>query len=188
MFSQLHAEWGDISDVVAGLAVSTLYFWTSIVSDEVKVVSSLAVVSILYDIGYSAIWLNIYTSNKIKVSERFQCEILYRLIVKIWRGTCAIALRFVHDQKRWPYSIVIIDYQLIVIQTPSLLRQNLYTQSRWEVSISDAIQLGKKKLTESYPVGGAVKDVLSCSNLQPLSTTTLLGRIAFKEDLQSLWE
>jgi hypothetical protein len=46
--------------------------------------------------------------------------------------------------------------------------------------------LAKKKLTESNPAGGAVKDVLSCSNLQPLPTTTLLRRIAFKEDLQSL--
>ena len=45
-----------------------------------------------------------------------------------------------------------------------------------------------KKLTESYPAGGAVKDVLSCNNLQPLPTTTLLRRIAFKEDLQSLLE
>ena len=37
------------------------------------------------------------------------------------RGVRLIALRLVHDQKRWPYSIVIVDYQLVVIQTASFL-------------------------------------------------------------------
>ena len=45
-----------------------------------------------------------------------------------------------------------------------------------------------KTLTESNPAGGAVKVVLSWSNLHPLPTTTLLSRIAFSEDLQSFWE
>ena len=42
----------------------------------------------------------------------------------------AIALRLVHDQKRWPYSIVIVNHQLVVVQTSSFLGQNLlYTKS-----------------------------------------------------------
>ena len=58
-----------------------------------------------------------------------QYEILYTLFKKSLSGY-DIALRLVHDQKRWPYSIVVVDYQLVVIQTPSFLGQNLYTQNR----------------------------------------------------------
>ena len=37
-----------------------------------------------------------------------------------------IPLRLVHDQKRWSYSIVIVNNQLVVIQTSPFLGQNLF--------------------------------------------------------------
>lgn len=102
-----------------------------------------------------------------------------------WLLALLSILRAVDQQPRSPNRIVVVDYQLVVFQSRASVSDDLRMRDESQGSVNER-DTESKTLTESNPVGGAVRLLCAAVRIWPLPTTTRFRNIALLDEPELL--